>query len=614
MAAQEAGGLSVIASAAGPKARRPGADKLPWKGVLIVWLVVAAIMLVATGGHLGPTDFPDGDDALRLQQVRDLLAGQGWFDLTQHRIAPPAGVAMHWTRVVDVPIAALILMLRPVLGTALAESVTVVLIPLLTLLCAMLLNARLARQQVGTRAAVIAAVLTALAIPASFRMAPLRIDHHGWQFVLALVALNGMAARNARVGGAVAGGAIALALATSLESLPLAVIFAAVCGLRLLRDDRVWLSSYLTSLALGALVLFAATRGLSDLVDHCDALSPVHIAVLLFAAGASAVVLPLVKGRPPALAVLVLGVTGLGCLAILGLRAPQCLGADAFAAVDPLVRKVWLASVAEGLPVWRQSAGLAVTMIVLPLFGMVACSRLWHAAHDRTTRAWWSDMALLLAGTTLVGLLVARASGVSCLFAAVPAAWQFEDLLARWSADRLMWRRMVRVVLMVLLAVPGAAVGMAQAWVTPQHDKPLAAPGPAGAACDLAQVAPMLAAMQPTTVLAGMDIGPALLVASPHKVVATPHHRASGAIRDLLIAFLGPDAGARRMMHKYGATLVMICPGGGESSVYRKLAPDGFMAHLMAGRAPDWMTPIRTPTASGVKMWRVVQPSRDSAS
>lgn len=596
---------------------RPGAQwettRLPWGGVLLVWLVVAAIMLAAARGHLGPADFLDGDDALRLQQVRDLLGGQSWFDLTQHRIAPPAGVAMHWTRVVDVPIAATILLLRPLLGNALAENAAIILVPLLTLLCAMLLCARLATRVAGKRVAVIAAIMVALAIPASFRMAPLRIDHHGWQFVLALVALNGMAARHARTGGAVAGGAIALALAISLESLPLAVIFGAVCALRRLRGARDWLGAYLAALALGALASFAATRGLSDFADHCDALSPVHIAALLFAAGAWLAALPWLRERPPTLSLLALAAIATGSIAIIGLKAPQCLGTDAFAAVDPLVRRVWLASVAEGLPVWRQNAALAATMILLPLFGLVACWRLWRLARDRAARDWWCDMALLLAGATLVGLLVARASGVSCLFAVVPAAWQFEDQLARWAADRLLWRRMMRVMLMVVLAVPGATAVLALAWTSPAATGARSSQ-PAKASCDFATIAPELARMPRTTVLAGMDIGPAILVNSGHDVIATAHHRASGAIRDLIIAFLGPDEGARKVMARYGATLVIACPTGGESSVYRKLAPDGFMVHLMQSRAPAWLAPVPVGGKSGLRVWRLAQPGRDSAS
>jgi len=52
------------------------------------------------------------DDAMRLAQVRDLLAGQSWYDLTQWRMNVPFGLPMHWSRLIDAPIAGLILIFR----------------------------------------------------------------------------------------------------------------------------------------------------------------------------------------------------------------------------------------------------------------------------------------------------------------------------------------------------------------------------------------------------------------------------------------------------------------------------------------------------------------------
>lgn len=576
---------------------------LPWTGVIVAWIVVAALMLLVIGGRLTPAAFADGDDALRLQQVRDLLAGQGWFDLHQYRIAPPEGVAMHWTRVVDLPIAAVILLLRPFIGTAQAEICAIVIVPLLSLLAAMALAARLAARQFGRNVGIVAALLVAVAVPASFRMMPLRIDHHAWQFVLALVALNGLAARVPKSGGAVAGLALALALSISLESLPLTVIVAAVCTLRLLRGQGEWLVSYMASLALGSVALFLGTRGLSDLGQHCDALSPVHAAVLVWTGAGCASILPRLRNRPPMLSLVTLAALGLGALAIAGLAAPQCLSGDAFAELDPLVRKVWLGSVREGLPVWRQGLVLGGTMVLVPLIGLVACWRLWRGSRDAATRDWWLDMGLLLAGATLVGWMVARASGVACLFAAVPAAWQLEDLFVRWQADRLLWRRIARVGGMIALLLPGGVIGMAQAIIAP----PEPAARASTQACDFPALVPAMATMPRATVLAGLDIGPTLLVTTGHTVVATAHHRASAAMRDELVAFLGPDVGARAVMAKRGVTLVAVCAAGSESRVYARIAPDGFMAHLIAGKAPDWLEPVAVPAQSGVKVWRVRQ-------
>lgn len=574
---------------------------VPWRGVILAWAAVAVLMLVASGGRLTPAAFMDGDDALRLQQVRDLLAGQGWFDLHQYRIAPPEGVAMHWTRVVDLPIAAVILLLRPFVGTAQAEICAIVIVPLLSLLAAMALAARLAARQFGRSTGIVAALLVAAAVPASFRMMPLRIDHHAWQFVLALVALNGMAAREPKSGGAATGLALALALSISLESLPMAVIIAAVCALRLWRGQGEWLVSYLASLALGSMALFLATRGVSDLAQHCDALSPVHVAVLVWSGSCSALILPRLRNRPPMLSLLALALIGLGALAIAGMGAPQCLSGDAFAELDPLVRKVWLGSVLEGLPVWRQGLVLGGTMVLVPLIGLVACWRLWRGSRDVATRDWWLDMALLIAGATLVGVMVARASGVACLYAAVPSAWLLEDLFQRWQADCLLWRRIARVAGMIALFLPGGVIGMAEGIVAP--------PEPVSRvsmqACDFPAVVPAMAALPRATILAGLDIGPTLLVTTGHTVVATAHHRASAAMRDEIVAFLGPDRGARSVMARRGATLVAVCPTGSESQVYARFAPHGFMAHLIAGQVPDWLEPVPVPAQSGVKVWRV---------
>ena len=56
----------------------------------------------------------DTDDNMRMMQVRALLHGQGWFDLRQYRLNPPFGANIHWSRLVDLPIAGLILALAAV--------------------------------------------------------------------------------------------------------------------------------------------------------------------------------------------------------------------------------------------------------------------------------------------------------------------------------------------------------------------------------------------------------------------------------------------------------------------------------------------------------------------
>src|SRR5260370_17505466 len=88
--------------------------------IALLWAVVACTLAVPVIKH-GVFDAMSTDDAMRLVEVRDLIAGQAWFDLAQHRLDPP-GVSMHWSPVVDSPLAALILPPRPLACAAPAAA------------------------------------------------------------------------------------------------------------------------------------------------------------------------------------------------------------------------------------------------------------------------------------------------------------------------------------------------------------------------------------------------------------------------------------------------------------------------------------------------------------
>jgi hypothetical protein len=76
----------------------------------------------------------DNDDVLRLVQVRDLLSGKGWFDLTQMRLGLEGGTPMHWSRLIDLPIASLILCSHWSWIRSMAEATALFVWPLITVL------------------------------------------------------------------------------------------------------------------------------------------------------------------------------------------------------------------------------------------------------------------------------------------------------------------------------------------------------------------------------------------------------------------------------------------------------------------------------------------------
>ena len=597
--------------------------------VLAGWALIALIAVLRNWQLIATLHFSDPDDALRMVQVRDLLAGQGWFDLHQYRVAPPDGVVMHWSRLVDAPLAAITLLLRPLLGEARAELAAVVVVPLLTLLAAQLCLARLVARQLGAGLVLIATLLMMLMLPAMMQFEPLRIDHHAWQIVAVLAALNALLAKTPREAALVAGLSLAFGMSVSLELLPFAGLFGALFALRWWRDPGGWrwLVGYLDALVLGSAGFFLGTRGLGDLTNYCDSVSPAYLAGLgAVALGVNGLALR------PALPRLWL-VAGLGLAAVAGAAlflwlAPGC-STGPFARLDPLVREFWYDNVKEGMPVWRQEWPVLVQMLVPPLAGLGAAV---HLAR-REDGGFWGEFVLLLGGAIMISVAVSRFSSVSSAIAVVPLAWLVRRCAQRLSEPGQILARAGIAALLVVAMLPGlvleeAGLVIARLAAVPARPvQPAALPSvkDANASCGLPGSLPALAGLPPATILAPMDVGPFILLGTRHKVVATSHHRAAAAMHDVIAAFLAPPAAAPTIVRQRGAAYVMICPDLIEVLMYQHRAPTGLAAHLLAGQKLDWLEPVNLGAEGGtMRLWRVrpanqpavqpaVQPGRNSS-
>src|SRR5258708_5838822 len=145
--------MSLSATYPDVAARKPGIDTRAL--LIIIWIATVAAQMVA---GLGRGNDMSTDDAMRLVEVRDLLAGQGWFDLTQYRLNPPDGVVMHWSRLIDLPLAMLIRAGETVLPSAIAERVAATIWPAALLLIFLAGVARLAHELARVAAARLALI------------------------------------------------------------------------------------------------------------------------------------------------------------------------------------------------------------------------------------------------------------------------------------------------------------------------------------------------------------------------------------------------------------------------------------------------------------------------
>lgn len=579
-----------------------------WSGALVLratlaWLLVAALLVATHWAAIAARRFPDPDDVLRLVQLRDLIGGQGWFDLTQHRLdAAHGGVPMHWSRLVDIPLLLAITALTPLIGGPAAETAALVAVPLLTLYCGMLLAARLAWRMVDLEAATLAALVMALSAPLLFQFAPLRIDHHGWQVVCALAAANALATRSPARGGVLLGLALAVWLTISLEGLPLALAFCGVAALRWLRDpkERLLLVRALQVLAFASLALFAATRGVQDLAPHCDTLSPPFLAALCW----SALGVTLLAAQRLPLSWLLGGfaLTAAGGVGILLIGAPRCT-TGSFAAIDPLVRELWLAGVMEGMPVWRQPPATALQLLILPLFGLGAAWRLHWRSQD-WLRRFWFDYLLLLLAALAVTCAVARAGAAAAALAAVPLGWQLREWLAALRGPAPLPRRSLAALAILLAFVPTLPLIAWQKAAGPEAGNvPLSQPAARAAACEVSVAAPAIARLPRGEIAAPLDIAPALLLDTPHSLVASGHHRGSAGIRFMLDLFAAEPAKAQAMLVARGTRYLALCPGLAEVRLVAERNPGGLADRLLHGRIPGWLDPVDT--GGELQFWKI---------
>ena len=567
------------------------ARRFPWAALLALW-TAAALFLTYFYWRMAITqNFDDPDDFLRLQQIRDFVGGQSWFDLTQRRLDPPTGLAMHWSRLVDIPVLLFFMPLTPLVGAHAAEIVATIGAPLLTLLALMIAVAAIARRLVGhdTPTALLACLL-ALSAPSVFlQIHPARIDHHGWQIVLAVAAIAALMQREARASGIAAGVALALYLNISIEGAPFAAAAIGIVALlwALGTESAKRLVATVVTLAITALVSTLITAPYYRWTEGlCDAVMPAHLAALTVAAVATIAAVRLTGHRPPLARIAALGLVAALTLAAFGLIAPQCLGSP-FGRLDPVVDSYWYQNVSEGMPFWRQDVLTATSMLAFPLVGLLGTIVGAVRASNPERRRRWLVMLVMLAAAFVIGALVRRSAGVAHVLG-VPGALVLIGLAVRVAERNLaVTLRSVATAAAILMLSPIMPIFAVASMISDPNEAPppLAKPDPCDRLCVLAR----LAKLPPEKFLASSELGPIVLVRTPHSVYASGYHRMVGPLRDTILFFQGAPGPARAFMRAHGFRRLMISPESSEARLFVKRAPGGMMARLVAGLPPPWL-------------------------
>lgn len=567
------------------------------------WLAFSVLITMASWNALQQRQFPDPDDVMRLLQVRDWIGGQSWFDVTQYRLNPPAGVPMHWSRLVDVPIAAVILLTRPFAGEWGAETAALVAVPLLTLGIVMLLVNAIGCKLTSSKAALVAAIATPFSLGTLKQMRPMRVDHHGWQIVMALAAILAALDPRQRRSGIVAGMAMALWLNISIEGLPFAAAVGALFAWRWLQTatEAERLKSYLASLAASSLVLFGLTHYPSTwLAQPRDVVTPAHLAAFTVAA--------LIAGFAvgPATAdwrtrFAILASVGVGTLVAIFSIDPHWLKGP-FGSLPPLVKEMWYNQIDEGLPVWQVGWDEAAAALAQPLVGIVGALLAVRSFSGEQRERWISYLFLLLAATGASAYVLRFGTTASII--ALPATAYLCQRAYRGA-------RKLSVMPVRVVATTGALCIMTPAFAVPLTVAPvnvrLQNAVKASDLCTRRTEIEKLRALPKGQIAAPVEITPALLLSTGDKAVATGHHRNASGINDVLELFLySPSQGAKILARRH-VDYVVFCPNAPELIRFANRGPGGLAQMLQAGKAPAWLQPVEVPGLQGLKVWHVRQ-------
>lgn len=589
-----------------------------WRLELLASLGVALILVALQAAQGFPTLYDldgDNDSMMRLVQIRDLLAGQAWFDMHQYRMGPEGGFLIHWSRIVDAPVAALMFVGAAVTGSAVTgEMFAEVVWPTLLLVIGLFLMLRTARQIWGPDTFLPVLVIATITLNRLGLFAPNALDHHNLQLVMAMATMSFMIAPGAR-SAALAGVSSAVMLAIGMETLPYVAVAGGCAAIAFLAKGRGAAETAIgfgLGFALSALAALLATVPYQSWwTSQCDAYSA-ELGVLAIGAGvglaAAAALLKHGSLRARASGLAVLGAAAVVAAFVL---APHCFIAP-YSSLDPRLQKYWIDAIVEAQPLWRMielRADVTPQNYATPIIALVV---LIAATRREGLRREPAIMGAFLIAAILVSIWQVRGSNFSVPFAVLP--------LSAWVANM---RRQVedhrpgaplRLALSWLLSMnliwAAAAQGLAD-MIAPDRASKVRAQAGRGNVDDKCYAGTTygdLARLPTTTVLTISNLGASVILNTPHRSLTGPSHRNDAGNLSALDIFMGTPADAAALVAAQKIGLVAFCPGNSESAALARWAPDGLMAALLAGNAPSWLEPVTGTVDAPLQLYRVRMP------
>ncbi len=573
------------------------------------WALAMTVIIakaVATTGQGLSADLGDMDDATRLVQVREFIGGKSWFDTWTATMGGEGGMLSHWSRLIDLALAALIQTFSIVMPVDRAEIVTRAVWPLMVAAPMIWVLYRATAKVAGETAGRIALFLAALCPLGLYQFDAGRIDHHNVMIAstvsaAALIWAHWGDMKRWRIAGALTG----LALVIGYEALAPAVAIATAVAMfgvfgRAPADAvRAYILALMVALAAGFLISVAPSRYFDI---RCDAIS-LNLVFLALLAGSGVIAALSLPHLTLMQRLSIAAAPAISGLALFAALEPKCL-AGPLGQLPAELKPIWLDQVAESRSILADLGhGKIEQSLGLVLFFLLGLTAQLRRAVSKTTAA---DIFMAIAVASFVAFACWQYKFVAyASFLAIPP-------LARWIS-RLdgfgeIGRGTTQFAAALLLSqgvLLGGSKSLEKLLDTPKivaddvrYD---------AEACMKSEAVRELAQLPPGLMAARIDLGAYIVALTPHRVLSAPYHRIADAIITNHHIFAARDAAlAADLLRKEKIDYVVICKGLDAPFVTTAEWAGTLRADLVAGRAPQFLTPVPLANpASQMSVWRV---------
>lgn len=577
---------------------------------LWTWALAAVVAFVGINLMSGLPDLAqqlgDTDDATRLTEVREFLAGAPWFDTTLPRFGGPEPLVSHWSRLVDLPLGTLIAIFSLAMSEAEAELMVRAIWPVLLLMPMLYVLAAAAEERAGRFAAFVALTLTVLSFAALVQFPPGRIDHHNLQNLAAIAGILLLAgAFRASSRGIPAGIVLALGLSVGIEALPVSGAALGVAALL-----AVWTGDGREGLELAA-IAFAATLAAAFVATispanwfevRCDALSLNLVMMAVVAAIGFVALLRLGMEQPRAVRISALAAVGVAAISAYLAVKPVCIGGP-FAEVDPAVYPIWLSKVSETrsfLWLLANTQATAIACGLQVLAGVGAALLILRRERDNGALLYTAVLVL----TALICVVQVKLMAYASLLAILPLAVVISRIpgSAEVSAETLRFGALTLANQKTLLLAGALIAGFdnpATAEFSAQRE--------GKKACLTADAMQPLASLPAGLAVAEIDLGPYLVATTRLSALAAPYHRIDRSILAAHTILSGSADDAELRLRDVGASYIVLCENSAQSRKGdSRSAEASLKSALLAGAQPVFLKRVTLPAPTPLQVWRIV--------